>query len=73
MTTKNPFEIRAEMLQLAKDYMDQQWAMNVQFTEKMVEEGRKTIDEAQSAYEMYSIEDMMEKAKEMYSFVTDKK
>ena len=28
MTTKNPFEIRAEILQLAKDYMDQQYHMN---------------------------------------------
>lgn len=25
MTQKNPFEIRAEMLQMAKDYMDQQY------------------------------------------------
>ena len=25
MTHKNPFEIRTEMLQMAKDYMDQQY------------------------------------------------
>jgi hypothetical protein len=73
MTTKNPFEIRAEMLQLAKEYMDQQYHMNVQFAEKMIKEGRKTIDESKDVYEMYSIKDMMDKAKEMYSFVTDKK
>jgi hypothetical protein len=72
MTNKNPFEIRAEMLQLAKDYMDQQYHMNVQFAEKMVEQGKKTAEELQSVYKMYSMEELMEKAKEMYSFVSKK-
>ena len=44
---KNPFEIRAEMLQLAKDYMDKQQEMN-------------------------SMDELMGKAKEMYSFVSKK-
>ena len=43
MTNKNPFEIRAEMLQLAKEYMDQQYHMNVQFAESMMEQGKKSI------------------------------
>jgi hypothetical protein len=72
MSTKNPFEIRAEMLQLAKDYMDQQYYMNVQFAEKMVEQNNKTIEELQDTYKMYSIEELMAKAKEMYSFVSTK-
>ena len=72
MTSKNPFEIRAEMLQLAKDYMDQQYHMNVQFAEKMMEQGKKTAEELQEMYKMYSMEDLMEKAKEMYSFVSKK-
>ena len=69
---KNPFEIRAEMLQLAKDYMDQQYQMNITFAEKMVDEGKKTIEELQETYKMYSTEDLMAKAKEMYSFVSTK-
>ena len=69
---KNPFEIRAEMLQLAKDYMDQQYQMNIQFTEKMVEQGQKTADELKDVYKMYSMAELMEKAKEMYSFVSKK-
>jgi hypothetical protein len=76
MTNKNPFEIRAEMLQLAKDYMDQQYHMNIQFLENMVAEGekaRKDIeDQLKDAYKMYSMEDLMTKAQEMYSFVSKK-
>jgi hypothetical protein len=69
---KNPFEIRAEMLQLAKEYMDQQCQMNIQFVENMAEQGKKTVEEVQKAYTMYSMDDLMEKAKEMYSFVSKK-
>lgn len=76
MSNKNPFEIRAEMLQLAKDYMDQQYHMNIQFIENMAAEGgktRKAIEEQlKEAYKMYSMEDLMTKAKEMYSFVSTK-
>jgi urease gamma subunit len=72
MSNKNPFEIRSEMLQLAKEYMDQQQALNMTFAENMVEAGRKTAEEMQQAYQMYSMEDLMEKAKEMYSFVSKK-
>jgi len=69
---KNPFEIRAEMLQLAKDYMDQQYHMNIQFTEKMVEQGKQSMEEVKETYKMYSMDELMEKAKELYSFVSKK-
>ena len=74
--SKNPFEIRAEMLQLAKDYMDQQYQMNIQFYENMIAEGKKTREEIEAqlkeAYQMYSMEELMKKAGEMYSFVSKK-
>jgi len=73
MTSKNPFEIRAEMLQLAKEYMDQQYHMNIQFAENMVSEGKKTLEDIKESYAMYTMDDLMEKAKEMYSFVSEKK
>lgn len=73
MSNKNPFEIRAEMLQLAKEYMDEQQSLNVRFAEKAFEEGIKTFEEYQSTMtKMYSMEELMEKAKEMYSFVSCK-
>ena len=77
MSNKNPFEIRADMLQLAKEYLDQQYHMNIQFYENMIAEGEKARkdveDQLKEAYKMYSTEDLMEKAKEMYTFVSTKK
>jgi hypothetical protein len=72
MTQKNPFEIRAEMLQMAKDYMDQQYHMNIQLANDLYEQGQKTADEVKDAYQIYSVEDMMTKAKELYSIVSKK-
>jgi len=70
--SKNPFEIRSEMLQLAKSYMDQQHEINKQYAEKMFELGKIQTEEMQKACKMYSMEELMEKAKEMYSFVSKK-
>jgi len=72
VTPKNPFEIRAEMLHLAKDYMDTQQQMNIQFANDMYEQGKKNMQEVQEAYKMYSMDDVINKAKEMYSFVSTK-
>ena len=76
MSSKNPFEIRADMLKLAKDYMDQQYHMNIQFYENMIAEGDKVreevVDQLKDAYKMYSMDELMAKAKEMYSFVSTK-
>ena len=72
MANKNPFEIRAEMLQMAKDYMDQQWHMNLDFTRQLYEQNQKTVKEMEEALKPYSVEEMMAKAQEMYSFVSKK-
>lgn len=72
MSNKNPFEIRAEMLQLAKDYMDAQYQLNIQLMNDLYEQNKATIDEVKEAYKMYSMEDLMKSAKEMYSFVSTK-
>ena len=72
MSNKNPFEIRADMLKLAKDYMDSQYHMNVQLMNDMYEQGNKTYEEVQDAYKMYSMEELMVKAKELYSSVSNK-
>ena len=39
----------------------------------MFEAGKKTVEEMQLEYKMYSMDELMEKAKEMYSFVSEKK
>lgn len=72
MSNKNPFEIRTEMLAMAKDYMDRAWEMNYMFTQQMFEQGKKTTEEMQAALKPYSTEELMKKATELYSFVTKK-
>ena len=74
MSTKNPFEIRADILEMAKDYMDKQTALNMQYWEKMMELGKATFEDAKAAnvYTPYSMEELMKKAQEMYSFVSKK-
>lgn len=72
MSNKNPFEIRAEVLSLAKEYMDQVTALNIDTATKMLEAGQIQVEEFQKATQMYSMDQLMEKAKEMYSFVSKK-
>lgn len=69
---KNPFEIRAEMISLAKEYMDQVTALNIETATKMLEQGKIQVEEYQKAVQMYSMDDLMSKAQEMYSFVSKK-
>jgi hypothetical protein len=72
MTNKNPFEIRSDMLQLAKNYLDRQYELNVHMADQMFKQGVKTYEDIQEVYKMYSIEDIIEKAEQMYSFVSKK-
>lgn len=72
MSNKNPFELRAEMLQLAKEYLDNQHAYTVSMTELLFRDGAATVNEMQKAYKMYSTEELMKIAKDMYTFVSTK-
>ena len=72
MSNKNPFEIRTEMLSMAKDYMDRTWEMNYMFTQQLFDQGKKTAEDMQEALKPYSTEELMKKATEFYSFVSKK-
>lgn len=72
MSNKNPFEIRAEMITLAKEYMDQVTALNIDTATKLMEAGKIQAEEFQNMAKMYSMDDLMAKAQEMYSFVSKK-
>lgn len=67
---KNPFEIRQEVLKMAKDYMDRQWEMNYMFAQQMFDQGKKTAEDMQEALKPYSTEELMKKAAELYTFVS---
>jgi len=70
--SKNPFEIRADMLQMAKEYMDQIHETNQIYAAKMMELGQIQFEEYQKMTELYSVEELTRKATEMYSFVSNK-
>jgi tRNA splicing endonuclease len=70
--SKTPFEIRADVLALAKEYMDKQLELNIELTQKLYMTSQKNAEELKAAMTPYTMEDLMEKAKEMYTFVTTK-
>jgi hypothetical protein len=74
MSNKNPFEIRTELLHLAKDYMDRQQELNMQFAhrayEAALDSGKVTADTWKDFVPaQYTVEELMKKANELYSFV----
>ena len=77
MTTKNPFEIRTDILAMAKEYMDRQYEINVNFAQRAFDEavnaGKVAADNwIEYAPKMYSIEELTKKAQELYGFVNSK-
>jgi ArsR family metal-binding transcriptional regulator len=74
MSNKNPFEIRTELLHLAKDYMDRQQELNMQFAhrayESALDAGKVTAETWKDFVPaQYTVEELMKKANELYSFV----
>ena len=74
----NPFEIRAELLKTAEDYLKQQHELNTEFAkrtfEALVAQGEKVqADWKQYMPKMYTFEEVVEQAKKLYSFVNNAK
>lgn len=75
MSNKNPFEIRADILQMAKEYMDRQYEINMTFAQQgfqlALEAGKVAHTDWESfAPKQYDISELMKKAQEIYSFVS---
>lgn len=75
--SKTPFEVRSDLLAMAKEYMDRQYEINVQFAsqafEKAVEAGKVTTDSwKEYVPAQYTLEELTKKAQELYGFVTTK-
>ena len=74
---KNPFEIRFDTLQMAKEMLDRAYDTQIsifyQNLEK-VREANKDMTEYTEKYlpKMYSPSEVMKQAQELYSFVTKK-
>lgn len=77
MSNKNPFELRTDILAMAKDYMDRQYEINMQFAQQAFEEAvkaQKVSADSWKSYvpEAYTIDELMKKAQELYGFVSKK-
>jgi len=64
----NPFEIRAEMLKMAQDYLTKQQEINLEFAKdtfvQLVKEGKKVAEDWQEyAPKMYTFEDVLKSHK----------
>ena len=68
----NPFQIRTDILAMAKDYMDAQYKLNLETYQKAIELGETFKAELPEVPKMYTVEEMLEQAKKMYSFVETK-
>ncbi len=73
----NPFEIRTQMLEMAKEYLEKQQEINTAFAkqvfDQLVVSGQKVqADWKEYAPKMYDFSEVVEKAKELYGFVNAK-
>lgn len=82
MTSKNGFEIRLEVLKMAKEMMDRQydeasngyWNTINNLAENWNKSASELIEQTSSMKPvMYSPSEMMEKAQELYTFVSSRK
>jgi hypothetical protein len=77
MSNKNPFEIRFDVLAMAKELADRQYDMAQQQYWTMVEQAQKNSQDVTEVFEkytpkMYQPQEIMAKAEELYKFVTKK-
>jgi hypothetical protein len=73
----NPFEIRTQMLEMAKSYLEKQQEINTAFAKQVFDElvtnGQKVqADWKEYAPKMYDFSEVVTKAKELYGFVNAK-
>ena len=77
MSNKSPFELRFDVLKMAKDLMDQQYEIANQEYWTMVNQAEKNSQDVKEVFEkytpkMYQPQEIMSKAEELYKFVTKK-
>lgn len=77
MTTKNPFEIRYDVLKLANDYFENIANANIELAKQAfamaVADNRAKPDDWQKFVpQVYTLEEVLKKAEELYKFVSTK-
>ena len=71
--SKTPYEIRAEMLLLAKDYLDNRHKANVDYANSLQKTGSARPEHLGDFYKIYSMDELFKYAAQMYDFVSTKK
>lgn len=75
--SKTPYEIRLELLQMAKDHLESTFKAQVDFATQMtaalVAANKATVEELQKfAPKAYTVDDITKKASELYAFILKK-
>jgi hypothetical protein len=70
---KNGYEIRADLVAVAKDYIEKQHAINAKYGAEMLELGKITSEAYTEMLKPYTFDNILEHATKMYEFVTSKK
>ena len=74
----NTYQIRTDVLAMAKSMLDKQYDTQMEIAKTMFEANKENMELAAEAWnkyipKMYTMEEVMEKANEMYTFVSEKK
>lgn len=77
MSSKNPFELRFDTLAMAKEMLDRQYEMAQSQFFQVIDQYREQSRDVTDAFEkytpkMYQPQEVMEKAEELYKFITKK-
>ncbi len=72
-----PFELRAQLLKQAQEYLQTQYEHNLEFAKRSFDELVKTGKETQDQFAtympcMYSFDEITQKANQLYGFVKEK-
>lgn len=72
--SKTGYEIRADILALAKDYLDKQTQATLEYNRQMLAAGNELIVNylKTNVAQPYGMQELLKAAQEMYSFVSEK-
>lgn len=70
--TKNPFEVRLDLLSMAKDMLEVEYTANRDVYLAQVKGNEGVITSEMSAPAYFTTADVIDKANELYSFVNDR-
>ena len=78
MSNKNPYEVRLETLKMAKEMLDQAYSTQLSIAYTAAEQFKNSLgdyEQMMSEYtpKMYQPSEVINKAKELYEFITDNK